>query len=257
MKYLNIKNIIIIINLISAISLSASNSLFLNKYKFIPQNPFTQNSSFDKYLQTLNQQNQTINDLLAAITTQNNLLIRQQQIISKDDKKTLPESPSLKIIPDTKFKTSKIINLPLQYLGEKSLDTAKFFSRNFTLGIKDVFAKGLKKTGSLSLYLPLAGFIYWRLTGKSPFIPIKELFRFSRFSLKILLSRGTLPPQEELQKAWYYYPISWLKSGTNKINFYRTPETEKLEAEVFKNRFSPDELVFGGGALLAYFLLFR
>lgn len=282
---------IIILSLVFVLNSSLNaNNVFVGNYKFVPQQIDYTPIYTNHYLSIIEKQDQLINSLIKKIDNQSSNLISPNLIssnsitgakitpkeyqpffVKQKEMELHDKNDTDQIKVNASAQNPSILKQTVSFIGNKTLDSGKFVAKNFGAGIKDVFAKGLKRTGSLSLYLPLAGFVYWRITGRSALIPIQEFYRFSKLCLKILLKRGSLTPnqidlpKDVLDKKWYINSnkvISFIWNNTfNKFKIFQ-PEikdeaTKIIEANFFKNRFNADEIIWGSTALLTYLFLFR
>jgi hypothetical protein len=255
MKNFNFKKNVLFVTLFSIFTFSAVKPLVFNRYKFVPQQTCNYNSSYlNPYLNIIEQQQQTINMLSLMNLTQGGLnggLNSSYNFIPKNLPESKPEYVKTEAIKESKLKKASL------FVGNKTLGVGKFIGKNLSQGMTDVFAKGLKRAGSLSLFLPVVGILYWRLTGKNPLIPAKEFFRFSKFSLKNILTRPTPLPEEIANKQWYRILGKVWDNSFGILNPWETRESIAIEAEMFKDRFSPDEIFYGGAAILVYLIFFR
>ncbi|MBD3272999.1 hypothetical protein GF385_01455 [Candidatus Dependentiae bacterium] len=227
----------------------AFSSLSANNYRFVPKKLIdVDNKSYSSVNVNLaDQQKQLINNLILLIQAQNKLLnnsfnlkgiglngIQNVDIKAKDEKEK-----------NSKFKKS------LSFVGRNALSLSKFAGKSFFSYFKDMTAKMFRRTAALSTYLSLASFAYWRITGRNPLIPAKESYRFSKFLLKKLLSRKVTLPKEKLKNHWVYkFNKIWDAPGN--LLFGKAKKSSE-----YGDRFSPDEIMWGGGVLLVYLLLLK
>ena len=203
MKYLNMKsltNFLYIFFIIAATStnLSAWNEYPISKsYNMNSYNLFKLADSLTakSRLSRNSQQNSKfdIKSLLQA-NNQTKKLRPKFNIINKHNTNTHIDDTR---IEDTRIgnttKTNKIKTAiqkkSLNFLKKKSTNSFNFVFKNYTDEIKDIFANNLKKAGQFSLYSFIAALGYWKITGRSPMIPVKESWRLFKFAASLVINR--------------------------------------------------------------------